>query len=772
MALIPGTTLGTYEIVSLLGAGGMGEVYRARDGRLGREVALKVLPEAMSQDLDRLARFEREARTVAGLNHPNIVTLYSLEEESGTRFITMELVEGECLDGHVVPGGLPLARILDFAIPLADALVAAHRKAVVHRDLKPANVMVTREGRIKVLDFGLAKLAQPDSSADMTRTLTRWAPLSEFGQVVGTIPYMAPEQLRGEKVDPRWDLFSLGVIVYELAAGKRPFEGATLVDIGSAILRDSPTPLTSLRPDLPVELERIVGRCLEKSSRDRYQTSLAVHSDLRGMRQEWDTAPAAPARRPVFQPPQPIPVASIAVLPFVNRSHSVEDEYFSDGLADELLNVLAKIRGLRVAARTSAFQFKGKNEDLAVIGAKLNVATVLDGSVRKVGNRVRIAVQLVNVSDGFHLWSQSYDRTLEDIFVVQDDIAQSVVKELRATLLGEDPDSRASVQVKVEVAKAVRGRGGDPEAQRLCLQGRHFTDRHTRDDSEKGIAYVQQALELDPGYALAWTELGRAYARQADFGWVPVDEGYDRARKAVEHALSLEPELAEAHARLGWIRMTHEWDWHGAQASFQRAMELAPGSAAVLGVAGVLACGLGHPEEAIDPSRRAVELDPLSATANATLGIAYHLAGHLEEAERTLRMAVELAPQRVMSRSRLAMVLKDLERWDEALAEAMLEPYEGVRLWALAIIHHAAGRPADSDEALQLLTQSFGDDFAYQIAEVHAARGEADMAFEWLERAYAVRDSGLLSMKASPHCRSLHDDPRWMPFSRKMGFQA
>ncbi|MDM7916416.1 MAG: serine/threonine-protein kinase [Candidatus Eisenbacteria bacterium] len=373
MMLAPGTRLGSYEILAALAAGGMGEVYRARDHRLGRDVAVKVLPRDVSSDPGRLARFEREAKSVAALSHPNIVMLHSIEETNGTRFLTMELVEGQGLDRLVTPAGLPLERVLDIAIPLADALVAAHDRGIVHRDLKPANVMVTREGRVKVLDFGLAKLASSDaardSGLDATQAETEALTISTAGQVVGTVPYMAPEQLRGGPVDARTDLFSLGIILFELLTGRRPFGGVTSADVGSSILRDPPTPVHSLRADLPSDLERVIGRCLEKDPERRLQTARDVRNELELLRRVIEKGDAGTstmstpgaAIRP-NQPAAPAPAKespSIAVLPFVNRSRDEDDEYFSDGLADELLNVLAKIRGLRVAARSSAFTFKG-----------------------------------------------------------------------------------------------------------------------------------------------------------------------------------------------------------------------------------------------------------------------------------------------------------------------------------------------------------------------------------------------------------------------------
>jgi len=763
MPLHSGARLGPYEIVAALGAGGMGEVYRARDPRLKRDIAIKLLPAGVTLPPDRLARLEREAMTVAGLNHPNIVVLHSFEEDGGTRFLTLELVEGRNLAALVTPGGLPLAQVLDLAIPLADALTAAHEKGVVHRDLKPANVMVTREGRVKVLDFGLAKLAQAGSNLDATQAATVAAPISDSGQVVGTVPYMAPEQLRGETVDARSDLFSLGVLIYELASGRRPFAGQSQVDISSAILRDAPPSLSSLRADLPPELVHIVERCLEKNPRERIQTALDVLNELRSVRRTLERGGPAPQ-------PSSDKVASIAVLPFVNRSASADDEYFSDGLADELLNVLAKIKGLRVTARTSAFQFKGRNEDLAVIGQKLNVATILEGSVRKAANRVRISVQLVKTSDSASLWSETYDRTLEDIFAVQDDIARSVVKELRRTLLGEEADSQASDEARADVARAAKGRATDPEAHRLYLLARHLLDRLNREDTAKGIEYLRQALERDPEFALAWLALSRANANEAGFGWAPVEEGYGRARETAERALSLEPDLAEAHSAVGWLRMYYDQDLRGAQASFARALELAPGNAGVLRGAGVLAGNRGRLDEAVGLYRRALEQDPLSASGYHNLGVALQTADRFAEAEAALRKTLELSPQRVATRSYLSMTLFAQGRSEEALAEARREPEEQFRLWALAILHHSLGHPAESEAALQELIEKHAAEAAVQIAQVYAARGEVDPAFQWLERAHVQRDGGLIELKVSSILRSLHGDPRWGALLTKMGF--
>ena len=762
MPLAIGTRCGAYEIVAPLGAGGMGEVYRARDPRLGREVALKILPADVASHPDRLARFEREARTVAALNHPNIVVLHSIEEDGGARFLTMELVDGRNLAALVTPGGLPIGQVVDLAVPLADALTAAHDKGVVHRDLKPANVMVTRDGRVKVLDFGLAKLAGSPAPTEHSQADTLSAPISVAGEVVGTAPYMAPEQVRGDPVDARADLFAFGVLVYELLAGRRPFTGDSFADISAAILRDTPAPLAALRADLPAELERIVGHCLEKHPRDRFQTASDVAGALRALRRTLERGPAPTAR--------PAPAATIAVLPFVNRSGNVEDEYFSDGLADELLGILAKVRGLRVAARMSSFHFKGKDVTVAEVGRALQVDAVLEGSVRKAGTRIRISVQLVKVADGYHLWSEQYDRTLDDLFAVQDEIAQSVAKELRAALLGEPADAMASGDVRADLARAARSRTRDPEAHRLFLQGRHLIARRTRADNANGIEYLKEAVTLDPEFALAWSDLGVAYSRVALLHWGPVEENVRLARETLAHALTLDPELADGHAAMTSIRMDHDWDWRGAEASIRRALELEPQNPYVLRIAGVLAVNQGRFDEAAALDRRALVLDPLSAAGYHNLGRVLHAADHLAEAEAAFRKALELAPQRILTHAELALALLDQGRGDEALAAAASEPMEGVRWWVLAIVHHGLGHPAESREALQQFVARFAGGSASQIAEVHAVWGDVDAAFEWLDRAFADREVGLLEMQTIPRFRTLHGDPRWGRLRERMGF--
>ena len=421
MTLTPGQKLAHYEVLGTLGHGGMGEVFRARDTRLGRDVAIKVLPDAVASDAQRLARFDLEARTVAGLNHPNIVVLHSIEEDRGIRFLTMELVDGQTLDALVVPGGLAPVRVLEIAVQVADALTAAHGRNVVHRDLKPTNIMLTRDGRVKVLDFGLAKLAGGADSGSADAEAVTLPAVSFAGQVLGTLPYMAPEQVRGGTVDARSDLFAYGALLYELVTGRRPFTGATSADVSSAILRDTPPTISSLRADSIGGLDRIVSRCLEKDPQARFQSALEITRELRLLQQA--EAPGAAASGADI-------IRSLAVLPLDNVSRDPAQEYFADGMTEALISDLARLRHLRVISRTSAMKYKGARKALPEIARELDVDAILEGSALLVGKRVRISVQLVSARRDEMLWSDRYDRDLEDILALQSDVAGAVAREI------------------------------------------------------------------------------------------------------------------------------------------------------------------------------------------------------------------------------------------------------------------------------------------------------------------------------------------------------
>jgi len=458
---------------------------------------------------------------------------------------------------------------------------------------------------------------------------------------------------------------------------------------------------------------------------------------------------------------------SIAVLPFVNISDDAANEYFADGIAEELLNVLSKIQGLRVASRTSAFGFKGSKADIPTVAQKLNVSTILEGSVRKFGNRVRITAQLVHVPSDSHMWSETYDRDLEDIFAIQDDIAQSVVRGLRSTLFGKALDSSASAALTAEVQAASKGRGQNPEAFRLLLHGRFLVARRTREDTAKAIAYLRRAIELDPEYALAWAELAYVQSVEAFTGWVERAAGYSRVREAAERALALEPDLAEGHVALANVRMQHDWDWRGAEAAARRALRLAPGNAEIMLAAGWTLGSLGDLEESIILFRRAIALDPLNGLGHRYVGYFSLYAGLLEQAEAALKESLEINPLGAFTRSHLGQVCLIQGRLAEAFAAFAEEPHEGYRLLGLSVAHHALGREAASSEALDQLSEQPVN--AFLIAQANAYRGNADLAFQWLERAHAQRNAVLCHVKLEPFLRSLHRDSRWPLFLNKMG---
>ena len=460
---------------------------------------------------------------------------------------------------------------------------------------------------------------------------------------------------------------------------------------------------------------------------------------------------------------------SIAVLAFANRSASADDEYFSDGLADELLNVLARIKGLRVAARTSAFSFKGKQATVAEIGRALNVATILEGSVRKSGNRVRISVELVKVADGYHLWSETYDRTLDDIFAVQDDIAQAVVKELRTTLMGETANVAQTSKVTAEVAAAVQGRSKNSEAHRLLLQARFFIDRHAAADLLQGIEYLRRALTIDSEYALAWAWLSRALTYAARVGAAPAAQSNAQALEAARRALQLAPDLPEAHLAICWHKIMCEWDWQGAETALQHALKVAPGNADALSAAALLYYILGRTEEAEDCGRRSVAQDPLNSTSYRHLAQPLAELGRFDEAELAYRKAIEISPDAPGLRYRLAMALEKHGRHADAITEAASEKTEWSRWNALAILYFLGGELAESDRWLNKLIDKNAHNLAFQIAMCFAVRGNADAAFEWLERAYLQRDSGLSLVKRWWVLAPIHGDPRWNPFLTKMG---
>jgi eukaryotic-like serine/threonine-protein kinase len=778
-----GQTFLHYRILRELGTGGMGVVYEAEDLKLKRRVALKFLPEKLASNPDSLMRFKWEAQSSSALNHPNICTIYDIDEFDGKTFISMELMEGQTLREWINAKPAP-NQWLNLAIQIIDALDVAHQKGIIHRDIKPSNIFVNERGQAKLLDFGLAKAVVSKGtpiSADLpTESINEQ--LTGAGITMGTIGYMSPEQLRGKEVDARSDLFSFGVVLFEMATGgSHPFPGKTTGEILESIFTRDAVLASDLNPEIPLDLVKIISKALQKDPDKRYQSAAQLREDLENFRAGTAITTTHKTSRPLLKTIVPIAAMviilalllgwftkratdqskpqnqpSIAVLPFVNMSGDPSNEYFSDGLSEEILNVLAQVKGLNVVARTSSFEFKGKNDDLRTIGQKLNASTILEGSVRKSGNRVRITAQLISADNGYHLWSQTYDRELNDIFEVQRNIAQSVSDALRIKLLtssGSPPSTHAT----------------NPEAYTATLQGRFLTEQRTKEALDEAVKQFELALEIDPQYAHAWDDLALARIAQTTSGFIPQNDGYRMAREAAEKALQIDNSLAEAHSTIGIIYLWHDWDWATAKKYFDRAYSLNPGSALVLRRTALFYFSVGPAEKALELTRKAVRLDPLSPTAYNNIGSMALAANRVKEAEAAYKKSLDLRPDSGTTRTSLARVYLQQKRYDEAKAEFERLPADSPwRLYGTALVSHALGKKKEADEALQTYIEKRRDVSTYQIAQIYAYRGEVDQAMKWLERAYELHDQGLAEIKYNQFLSALKGHPQYDAFLKKM----
>jgi serine/threonine protein kinase/tetratricopeptide (TPR) repeat protein len=655
MPLAPGQSLGHYRIERLIGQGGMGAVFLALDTKLQRRVALKVLPEAMAADPGRLARFEREARAVAALNHPHIVTLFSVEEDRGTHFLTMELVEGDGLNHAIPPGGLPLTKVFDVGIALADALAAAHDKGVIHRDMKPANVIVTGDGRVKVLDFGLAKLA-PESpeeaptvsdAASSAPTEMAHDPLTSAGSVLGTVPYMSPEQVGGETVDARTDIFSLGVLLYEMATGRRPFAGKNDAQTMSSIRRDAPRPVTEARPDAPRPLGRIIEHCLQKEPRDRFQTARDVFNELRALRQEVESLPHPPLDR-----------ASIAVLPFDNLSGDSKQDYFADGIVEEIITGLSRIKWLFVISRHSTFIYKGKPADVKTVGRDLGVRYVLQGSVRRSGKQVRVAGQLIDTETATHVWAARYDGKLGDIFTLQDEMTMSVISAIEPTLR------------KAEVERARRKRPDSLDAYDLFLHALPLATTGMPEDADKALHFLEEAIRLEPDYAAVHGLIAWCHEQRYLRGGLRTETRRDALVHA-HAAIETGSDDAMALAMGGFVVGVLERDYETALEAIDRSLALSPSSALAFGFSSIIRAWKGEDSTAIEHARMGIRLgpyDPLIYLPYVGLTFAHLFTGNFLEAASAASRASVANPRFSVPRYLHMAALVGLGRLDEAKA--------------------------------------------------------------------------------------------------------
>ncbi len=732
MSLAPGTRLGPYEILAPIGAGGMGEVYKATDTRLGRIVAVKVLASEFSE------RFEIEARAISAVNHPNICALYDIGTHEGHGYLVLEHLEGRPLHGPM--RGDDALRV---AVQVAAALEAAHGKGITHRDLKPANIMVTEDGSVKLLDFGLAKLAG-NGSTDVTRTIA--------GTVIGTVAYMAPEQAEGKPLDARADIFSFGAVIYELIAGRRAFPGDSIASVWTSVLRDNPTPLGSVAPP---GLETVLMRCLRKNPADRFQEMRDVRAALESLRTPTQAVSAQTMQVAVARTE-----ASIAVLPFANLSADKENEYFSDGLAEEIINALTHVRGLKVTARTSAFAFRGENQDIRKIAETLNVRTILEGSVRRAGSRIRVSAQLINAADGYHLWSERYDAEMADVFAVQDEIASSIAGALKLKLSAELTDARRHVPTL--------------PAFEALLKGRHLQFDGTPQGLERSKEYFESAIALDPEYALAHAALASYFWSLAFNGLRPAREVMQPARVEALKALELDPSLPEALAALGVGTAAYDYDWKESERWFKLAMggDSVPASVRWC-YAFYYLMPYGRLHEAVKELERTVEEDPLNMGMRIALINGLHTAGRddraIAEAEKILKI--------------------DENRWNVYLALGRIYAHRGQFAEALTAAEKAyqlaswnsrvtalfggvlmlSGDHRRAKEVVEKLAES-GDAYGtpMALAVYHAMCGETEAAADCFQKAIEQRDPSVIGYLRTPVMKILQSSPRWPALAKQM----
>ena len=751
MSLSPGTKLATYEILGPIGAGGMGEVYRARDTRLGRDVAVKVLPEELSRDKGRLARFEREARLLASLNHPNIATIHSLEESDHVRFLVMELIDGETLKARIERDPIPWKDACPIFVCIANALEAAHEKGIVHRDLKPANIMITSRGDIKILDFGVAKKSVAEGPlADFSQSPTMPRERTQTGVLLGTAPYMSPEQVRAQTVDKRGDIWAFGCCFYEALCGRHAFFGETLSHTIARILEHEPD-WKKIPPDTPETIQRLLRRCLQKDPARRLQAIGDARVELDDAL-SIDTTP---------EPSQP----SIAVLPFLNLSADPENEYFADGVTEDVIAQLAKIGALKVISRTSVMPFKKREQSLGEIAAKLGVATVLEGSVRRAANRVRIVAQLIDASTDQHLWAETYDRELTDIFAIQSDVALRIASALEVEI---SPDEKTRIAKKPTT---------DLVAFELYLKGYHCLRRYTSDGIRMSLEFFEQAIEREPSSALGYLGLAHTYLILGlgyGEGTMGSSDAYSKSKEAAENALELDSDLGEGHAILAFLRCALDFDWIGAEQAYKRAIELSPGSSFAHDGYGILLSALERYDEAIVALKRAQELDPLITVHFSDMATTLLRAERYDEALQAAKRVLDFQPDFPMGRSTLGWAYIKKGMLDQGVAEiekaVSLVPDNTLLLAQLGQAYAVAGKIDEAHDALQKLEELSRERHvpSYHMAYVYTGLGELDKAMDALEQAYEERAGGVYGIKGSFLFTELRDHPRFKALLKKM----
>ena len=786
-----GRTLGHYCILRKIGAGGMGIVYLGRDQRLEREVALKVLPEGLLTDEAARKRLRKEALALSKLSHPNIAAVYDFDSEGAVDFLVMEYIEGTSLADRVRCNALSEREVASVGAQIAQALEEAHEHGVVHRDLKPGNILLTPKGRVKVLDFGLARLLSLPADSEPTKSITKSHVLA------GTLPYMAPEQLRGEVADARSDIHAAGGVLYELATGMRAFREELSSRLIDAILHHPPIPPRAVNSKTSPELERIILKCLEKDPDNRYQTAKDLEVDLRqlasggtsgakyvnlarsGRRRTVLLAGLGAAllalilvaldlggvRERLIGRVRPSQIRSLAVLPLENLSRDPEQEYFADGMTDAIITDLAKIGALRVISRTSVMRFKRTQKSLPEVARELNVDAIVEGSIERSENRVRITAQLIRAASEEHLWAEAYDRDVHDVLSVQEEIARSIAREIQVKLTPQ------------EQVLLTNGRPVDPEVYELYLKGRYFWNKRTQESTEKAIGLFNQAIEKDPAYASAYSGLADCYILYGisfDVGSRSPAQAMLPAKEAAEKAVQLDPTLAEGHNSLAYTKLLYDWDWRGSEAEFKRALELNPGYANAHHWYAHLLLASGRQDEALAESQRALNLDQLSPIMNVHLGWHYAYSRQYDQALNSLRKALDLDPNYSLANWYLGWVLEQQGKYAEAL-QVLSKAQEHLKSnTALAAdIGHVYAISGDKSAALRVLNQlheSSGQTYVnpFEIALIYIALGKKNEALDWLEKAFAERSDLLIYLNADPRLDAIRLEPRFADLARRV----
>jgi len=819
MTLTTGTKLGGYKILSPLGAGGMSEVYLAEDTRLRRKVALKVLPDSLAQDKDRLRRFEQEAFAASALNHPNILTIHEFGAEGEAHFLAAEFIDGETLRARLQRAPLTLNEALDIVVQTATALATAHAAKIIHRDIKPENVMLRKDGIVKVLDFGLAKLIEPaplDPEAE-----TRKLELTQAGTVMGTVAYMSPEQARGKTVDARTDLFSLGVMLYEMLTRRQPFTGETLNHVIVAILEQEPPPLA---PEVPAELACILQQMLAKNVDERYASAQDLLADLKKLQkrleyeaeyqgdssskdspeaqtmilnqataaapEELATAagsaqPTTPNKTKVqtwwlfgllglivlvggffgskYFAPTSKQINSIAVLPFENKSSDADTDYLSDGLAESLIYRLSQLPDLKVSPTSSVFRYKGKATDLQTVAKELGVDSVMTGRLTQRGDNLTISVNLVDTRNGKSLWGEQYERKMSELLATQREIAAEITNNLKMKLSGESEQKMAKKYTD------------NNEAYQLYLQGRFHFAKRTKDDIRKGIDYFQQAIKLDPNYALAYATIADSYNSMGKNADLPPKEVLPQAKAAAARALEIDPTLAEAHGALADSLALYDWNWAESEREYGKAFQLDPNVSYIHLTHGVsYFAPLGKRDEAVAELKRAVELEPLSLITNAIFGLSYLYAGQNDKALEQGKKTYDLDPNFRFGRQYLGNTLIVLGRYDDAIAVAgeglKTSPLSQEDLVIAGLAYAKLGRRREAEQYLDRFKELAKTRYVRTVftASIYAALGDKDKAFAELEKSFEDKDCFLPRIKLDPFMNPLRDDPRFKDLLKRM----